>query len=83
MLRARGARLCVPAVVDRQTIEFRELVRGAELVRTGFGTSGPGPDAAILDPQLLLMPLSVILTLVMYCSFYPTYTAVFERPEQN
>lgn len=29
---------------------------------------------------LLLMPLSVILTLVMYCSFYPTYTAVFERP---
>jgi hypothetical protein len=32
---------------------------------------------------MLLMPLSVILTLVMYCSFYPTYTAVFERPEQN
>ena len=59
MLRARGARLCVPAVVDRQTIEFRELVRGAELVRTGFGTAGPGADAAVLDPQLLLMPLSV------------------------
>jgi 5-formyltetrahydrofolate cyclo-ligase len=59
ILRARGARLCVPAVVDRQTIEFRELVRGAELVRTGFGTSGPGPDAAVLDPHLLLMPLSV------------------------
>ena len=31
----------------------------------------------------LLMPLSVILTIVMYCSFYPTYTAVFERPEQT
>ncbi len=31
---------------------------------------------------MLLMPLSVVLTLVMYCSFYPTYTAVFERPEQ-
>ena len=31
---------------------------------------------------MLLMPLSVILTLVMYCSFYPTYTAVFGRPEQ-
>ncbi len=30
---------------------------------------------------MLLMPLSVILTLVMYCSFYPTYIAVFERPE--
>lgn len=32
---------------------------------------------------MLLMPLSVILTLVMYCSFYPTYTAVFEQPEQQ
>ena len=32
---------------------------------------------------MLLMPMSVILTLVMYCSFYPTYTAVFDnRPEQ-
>lgn len=25
----------------------------------------------------ILMPLSVALTIVMYCSFYPTYTAVF------
>jgi hypothetical protein len=32
---------------------------------------------------MLLMPLSVILTLVMYCSFYPTYTAVFGQPEQR
>lgn len=31
---------------------------------------------------MLLMPLSVLLTLVMYCSFYPTYTAVFDRLEQ-
>ncbi len=31
---------------------------------------------------MLLMPLSVILTLLMYCSFYPTYTAVFGQPEQ-
>ncbi len=30
---------------------------------------------------MLLMPLSVILTLVMYCSFYPTYIAVFGRQE--
>lgn len=54
----RGARLCLPVVLDRQTIVFRELVRGAELVRTGFGTSGPGPDAEVLDPQILMMPLS-------------------------
>ncbi|MDP2122277.1 MAG: 5-formyltetrahydrofolate cyclo-ligase [Hoeflea sp.] len=57
-LGARGARLCLPVVLDRQTIVFRDFVRGAELVNTGFGTSGPGPDAEVLDPQILLMPLS-------------------------
>ncbi len=31
---------------------------------------------------MLLTPLSVILTIVMYCSFYPTYVEVFGRPEQ-
>ncbi len=55
---ARGGRLCVPAILDRQTIVFRELVRGAPLVSTGFGTSGPGPDAPVLDPEILLVPLS-------------------------
>ncbi len=56
--RARGARLCVPAILDRQTIAFREFVDGAPLVSTGFGTSGPGPDAPVLDPEMLLVPLS-------------------------
>ncbi len=56
--RARGARLCVPAILDRQTIAFRELVDGVPLVSTGFGTSGPGPDAPVLDPEILLVPLS-------------------------
>lgn len=32
---------------------------------------------------MLLMPLSVILTIVMYCSFYPTYLQVFERPSKG
>lgn len=57
-LSARGARLCLPVVLDKQTIIFRELVKGAELVSTGFGTSGPGPEATVLDPALLLVPLS-------------------------
>ena len=57
-LKARGARLCLPVVLDRKTIVFRELVAGAELVDTGFGTRGPGLDAAVLDPELLLVPLS-------------------------
>ncbi|WP_151638884.1 BPSS1780 family membrane protein [Noviherbaspirillum aerium] len=31
--------------------------------------------------MLVLLPLSLMLTVVMYCSFYPTYTTVFGRPE--
>ncbi len=54
----RGARLAVPAILDRQTIVFRELVRGAPLVDTGFGTVGPGVDAAVLHPDLMLVPLA-------------------------
>ncbi|MCF3638406.1 5-formyltetrahydrofolate cyclo-ligase [Rhizobium sp. TRM95111] len=61
-LAERGARLCLPVVLDRETIVFRELVRGAALVRTGFGTTGPGPDAAVLDPSILFVPLSAFDT---------------------
>lgn len=28
----------------------------------------------------ILLPLSIILTVVMYCSFYPTYTQIFGKP---
>ena len=55
----RGARLCLPVVLDKTTICFRELVAGAELVDTGFGTKGPPEDAEILDPEILIMPMSV------------------------
>ena len=57
-LRDRGARLCLPAILDKTTIVFRELVRGAEMVDMGFGTHGPGPEAAVLEPDLILMPLA-------------------------
>ncbi|MBD9373439.1 5-formyltetrahydrofolate cyclo-ligase [Rhizobium sp. ARZ01] len=57
-LAERGARLSLPVVLDRETIVFRELVRGAPLVHTGFGTTGPGPEAILLDPDILLVPLS-------------------------
>jgi 5-formyltetrahydrofolate cyclo-ligase len=57
-LRDKGARLCVPVILDKQTIVFRELVRGAELVAGTFGTFGPGPEAAELDPQIMLVPLA-------------------------
>ncbi|MCV0394277.1 MAG: 5-formyltetrahydrofolate cyclo-ligase [Rhizobiaceae bacterium] len=57
-LMERGARLCLPAILDRETIVFRELVRDAPLIDMGFGTSGPGPDAEVLDPSLMLIPLA-------------------------
>jgi len=28
----------------------------------------------------ILLPLSIILTVIMYCSFYPTYTSIFGTP---
>jgi hypothetical protein len=28
----------------------------------------------------VLLPLSILLTVVMYCSFYPTYTQIFGKP---
>ncbi len=54
----RGARICLPAIIDKTTIVFRELVRGAELVDMGFGTVGPSADAAVLDPSVMLVPLA-------------------------
>ena len=57
-LRDRGVRVCVPVILDKVTIVFRELVADAPLVFSGFGTVGPGPDAAVLDPDLMLVPLS-------------------------
>lgn len=57
-LREMGARLVLPAIMDKTTILFRELVRGAEMVDMGFGTVGPGPEADVLDPQIMLVPLA-------------------------
>ncbi|MCO6391291.1 5-formyltetrahydrofolate cyclo-ligase [Aliihoeflea aestuarii] len=54
----RGVRLCLPAIIDKQTIVFRELKRGGEMIDMGFGTWGPGPDAPELTPELMLVPLA-------------------------
>lgn len=37
-----------------------------------------GNSAAVM---MILLPLSVLLTIIMYCSFYPTYTQVFGTTE--
>jgi len=54
----RGARLCLPAIIDKTTIVFRELVRGAPMVDMGFGTYGPDESAEVLDPTVMLVPLA-------------------------
>ncbi len=58
LLADRGARLCVPAIIDGR-LQFRHLVRGAPLEPQGFGTYAPGAEAAVLDPELMLVPLAV------------------------
>lgn len=52
-LRDRGARLCLPVILDKKTIVFRELADGVAVVETGFGTTGPGPAAPELDPDIM------------------------------
>lgn len=34
-----------------------------------------------LATMMVLLPLSILLTVMMYCSFYPTYTQVFGVPD--
>lgn len=53
-----GARLSLPVILDRETISFREIERGAPMIDTGFGTIGPGEGAAELAPTLMLVPLA-------------------------
>ena len=58
-LREKGARLCLPAILDKTTIVFRELVRGAPLVDMGFGTAGPAPRMPRCSiPTIMLVPLA-------------------------
>lgn len=56
-LRERGARLALPAILSRTEMIFRELVPGAPMVDMGFQTYGPGEDATVVDPVLMLVPL--------------------------
>lgn len=57
-LKSRGARLCLPVILNRTTIVFRELHADRPLVPMGFGTFGPDPDCAELDPAVMLVPLA-------------------------
>ena len=53
-----GARLCLPAILDKETIVFREYRPDAELISMGFGTYGPAAHEPVLDPEIMLVPLA-------------------------
>jgi len=57
-LQDRGARICLPAILSKTEMEFRELIPGAPLVDMGFQTFGPGEDAPVVDPVVMLVPLA-------------------------
>lgn len=57
-LEAQGAKLCLPVVLDRETIVFRQYNSDTPLIDAGFGTKAPAADAPILDPDVMLMPLA-------------------------
>lgn len=57
-LRERGARLALPAILDAETIVFRQWLGGDDLVEMALGTFGPREDAPVLDPAIILAPLA-------------------------
>ncbi|WP_319519321.1 5-formyltetrahydrofolate cyclo-ligase [uncultured Martelella sp.] len=52
-----GGKLCLPAVIDRETIVFRAYKTGDDLVKSGFGTLAPPETAEAVDPEIILIPL--------------------------
>lgn len=52
-----GHRIGLPIMV-KPTLIFREWLPDAPLVPLGFGTVGPGPEAAVVEPDVMLVPLS-------------------------
>ncbi|MCB1496133.1 MAG: 5-formyltetrahydrofolate cyclo-ligase [Bauldia sp.] len=54
----RGADVALPAFIDRETMVFRSYSPGDPLVAAGFGTREPGAGAAVVAPDVILMPLA-------------------------
>jgi len=57
-LRDRGWTVALPGVMGQDVpLEFRVWRDDDRLVRAGFGIMEPGPDAALQDPDVALVPL--------------------------
>jgi 5-formyltetrahydrofolate cyclo-ligase len=57
-LRHAGIVVALPIILDRRELQFREWRADADLVPAGFGTSEPPADAAVVEPDVVLMPLA-------------------------
>lgn len=57
-LMEKGARLCVPAILDRENIVFRAWKPEDPLEEMAFKTLGPPASAPELTPDIMLLPLS-------------------------
>lgn len=55
--RTLGLRVTVPAILGDH-LEFRALDEGAALVPQRYGVEAPGEEAAVLRPDILLVPLA-------------------------
>ncbi len=58
-LKNKGGQLALPVVVNRTTIVFRAYDSDRTLIDAGFGTRGPDQGAKELQPDIMLIPLSV------------------------
>ncbi|KZK98386.1 putative 5-formyltetrahydrofolate cyclo-ligase [Pseudovibrio sp. Ad26] len=52
-----GCSLCLPVVVG-DDLEFRRLDQDGALEPAGFGSMAPGPEAEVVHPNVVLVPLS-------------------------
>jgi 5-formyltetrahydrofolate cyclo-ligase len=58
VLRRTGARIVLPAVVERDApLVFREALEGHPLPPDALGIPSPGPDAPALRPDLVVAPV--------------------------
>jgi 5-formyltetrahydrofolate cyclo-ligase len=56
-LAGRGAKLALPCI-EAGRLVFRQFVFGDRLRQTGFGLSQPPPEAPIVTPDIMLVPLA-------------------------
>jgi len=60
-LRAQGAQLALPALIgekQEKRMVFRLFEPNQPLIPMGFDTFGPGEEATVVDPDIVLMPLA-------------------------